>query len=74
MRVAVPEFDTYLPYFSARLTTSSNIRRNLMSVECMKLSNSTRKISLSISVELSVCEGKKKSELSVKEYNENVSD
>ena len=56
LRVVVPEFDTCLPYFRARLAMSSNIRRNLMSVECMK----NRKISLSISVQLSTCEGKKK--------------
>lgn len=56
MGVVVPEFDTNLPYFSARLVTSGNIRRKLMSVECMK----NRTISLSIFVRISTCEGKKK--------------
>jgi len=57
--VEVPEFDTFLPYFSSGFDISSNIRRNLMPLKCMNLPNSTRKISLSISVELSICEGKK---------------
>jgi len=53
--VVVPEFDTYLPYFSAKLAISSNIRRVLMSVGYIK----NIKISLNFSVELSTCEGKK---------------
>jgi hypothetical protein len=57
--VVVPEFDTYLLCFSARLAVSNNIRWNLMSVKCMNLLNSTRKISLNISVESSICEEKK---------------
>jgi hypothetical protein len=50
--VVVPQFDTYLPYFSAMLPIGSNIRQILMSVKCKNLPHSTRKILLSISVEL----------------------
>jgi hypothetical protein len=59
VRVVFPEFDTYLPFFSTRLAISSNIRLHLMAFKRMNLPNSTIKISLSISGEHSVCEGKK---------------
>jgi hypothetical protein len=59
VRVLVPEFDTYLPYFSARLPISCNIGQNFMCVKCMNLPNSTSEMSLRISVELSIFEGKK---------------
>lgn len=59
VRVVVPEFDTYLLCFSVSLAISNNIRQNLTSVKCMNFPNGTRKLSLSNSVELSICEGKK---------------